>query len=599
MRQSPSLLLIAAGYCALGGCVAAAEPRRSEGELVEEIQRLLVDLDSNDFSVRTAAFKRLEGLTTDQAARQVLAESVERVIVDADISFEVRKQLERLRQDLPPARLPPSLAVDAGMVDRLLAQLADDSYARRLGAESRLRWLLGNAEAADLIYRQVNRRAASREIAEEEKRCLRQIYDQARAAWLEADSRASDPAASADQIAGLVKRLAASAPQDRFPLTGEPAVLVMLRDLLASDANIAPIRKALEARLAEGGLSADAEHRLTELVQLTRPAMVAEFWNEGRHSNVQRLLVGVPSVTEGLGTSHFDRIDDRTAHVVSGVNLSAGDYPVGVAIPHPSAVSHFRSAFFHLVNLPTPRRRMAYEYRVNEDEAARYAAVAARTLEYYLARKTPLQERELAMITQFDPRKVSTFAGKYLATVEDFRPPDDSGATVPLAGTEDTGQPGVSIHAMLCSWLVVEGTQDAAAGLLAASQERRVLPPSRSMPYRFEWLAALAIARRDPWLEVDQWLQSVLDCREGLVQGKPDGPELGATAAAILLQRHGGRTDDFGLVASGDPNACQYDAETYRYRAETGPAQVTQWWKQRQEAAAVNDSAALPMEERR
>ena len=48
--------------------------------------------------------------------------------------------------------------------------------------------------------------------------------------------------------------------------------------------------------------------------------MVAEYWQGGRHLNIQRLLVGVPSVSEG-GTSHFDRIDDDTAHCAAGVNL--------------------------------------------------------------------------------------------------------------------------------------------------------------------------------------------------------------------------------------------------------------------------------------
>jgi GNAT superfamily N-acetyltransferase len=44
-----------------------------------------------------------------------------------------------------------------------------------------------------------------------------------------------------------------------------------------------------------------------------------------------------------------------------------------VAIPNPLR----ENAFFHLVNLPPPRRRMAYAYHVKRDEAGRLAAMAS------------------------------------------------------------------------------------------------------------------------------------------------------------------------------------------------------------------------------
>ncbi len=597
MRLSPLILLFAVGCCATRVCATPPANAKSGGTLTDEIQQLFVDLDSSEFSLRTQAFERLQELSADQGARQLLAESVEQAMVDAEISFEVRKQLERVRRGLPPVSLPPSLTIDADMIDRLLQQLGDDSYARRLGAESRLCWLLGNAEAVDLVYRQVKRVAGDEHLKGEQIRSLQQIYEDARAAWLEADRRKEDPETSAEQVGELVRRLVASDPDDKFRLTNEPAALVEIRDLLASDANIAPIRKILEARLAEGGLSPEAERRLTELAELTRPAMVAEFWNEGRHANTQRLLVGVPSVTE-LGTSHFDRIDDQTAHVVTGVNLSEGDYPVGVAIPHPSADPRYQSAFFHLVNLPTPGRRMAYEYRVKDDEAARYGALASRTLERYLARKEPLNEREVNTITEFEPHAVSGFAGRYLATVDDRPLNERSGPDVSLPIGENTDRSVLSIHALLSSWLAVKGTRDAAPGLLTAIEEGRVLPPAQSLPYRFDWLAALAIARRDPWAEVDRWLQSVLNRREGLILGEVDGPELGATAAAILLERHGRKPDEFGLLPSGDPMVRQYGPGTYRYGTPSGPEKVAEWWKDyRAETATAGNSAGSQAEE--
>ncbi len=599
MRLSPLILLLAVGCCAARGFAALPANADPGGTLTEEIEQLFADLDSSEFSVRTGAFERLQELSVAPGARQLLAESVEQAMVATEISFEVRKQLERVRRGLPAVSLPPSLTIDAEMIDGLLRQLGDDSYARRLGAASRLCWLLGNAEAVDLVYRQVKRIAGDEHLKGEQIRSLQQIYEDARAAWLEADRRKEDPEASAEQVGELVKRLVSSAPNDKFRLTNEPAALVEIRDLLASDANIGPIRKILEARLAEGGLSPEAERHLTELVELTRPAMVAEFWNESRHANTQRLLVGVPSVTES-GTSHFDRIDDQTAHVVAGVNLAEGDYPVGVAIPHPSADPRYHSAFFHLVNLPTPRRRMAYEYRVKDDEVTRYAALASRTLERYLARKEPLNEREVSTITQFDPCAVSGFAGRYLATVDDRPLNERSGPDVsrPIGGNID--QSVLSIHALLSSWLAVKGTRDAVPGLLTAIEEGRVLPPGQSLPYRFDRLAALAIARRDPWVEVDRWLQSVLNRREGLVQGEVDGPELGATAAAILLERHGRKPDEFGLLPSGDPMVRQYGPGTFRYGTPSGPEKVAEWWKDYQaKTAGVGDSARTQAEEGR
>lgn len=602
MRRSLSIIPIALCWCVVVPCADVPAGPGPAVALREDIERLFVDLDSNEFSVRSLAFERLQDLSADNASRRLLAEAVEQAMVDADLSFEVRRQLERLRRDLPPAELSPSPKIDTGVLDQLLAQLADDSYARRLGAESRLRWLLSNPDSVGLIYERVKHYAANVHLTHEQTRSLVQIYEGARAAWLEDRARLEDPEAPAEQIRLVVDRLAGANGEDRFRLTNELAAVVELRDLLASDANIDPIREALEARLAAGGFSPEAAARLNEMLALTKPAMVAEFWNEGRHGNIQRLLVDVPSVTEGLGTSHFDRIDDETAHVVTGVTLSEGDYPVGVAIPHPAPDPRYRTAFFHLVNLPTPRRRMAYEYRVKGDEAARYAAIAARTLERYLARQLPMGERELTMITQFDPREVSRFAGRYLATVDDRTaviqraeyvgprvplPPPEDGRIATQSGGGQEGEPpglapvpldGPSIHGLLCSYLASKGTKEAVPGLLTAIEDNRLLAPSETRPYRFDRFAALAIAERDPWPDVDHWLARVLTRREELVLGQVAGPELGATAASILLRRHGGRLDDFDLIATDDVFARPYGLECYRWKTSDAPRKVADWW---------------------
>ena len=78
--------------------------------------------------------------------------------------------------------------------------------------------------------------------------------------------------------------------------------------------------------------------------------MVAEYWQAGRHTGVQHLLIGIPNHSPNAQrASHFDRIDESTAHCVSGNALSPGDYPVDVFLGHPRQ----EDAQFHLVNLPT------------------------------------------------------------------------------------------------------------------------------------------------------------------------------------------------------------------------------------------------------
>ena len=585
------LLIMLTGICwaALIACADAEADSEPDQVLREKIEGLLADLDADEFSVRTAAFKRLEELSVREDAKHLLAESVGRALIDSDISFEVRKQLERLERALPPTEPAPAPSADVETVDRLLVQLADDSYARRLGAESRLQWLLDTADAVGLIYERIKHYADDVHLTHEQARSLRQIYEKARAAWLEDKARKEAPPAHAEQIQTLVEQLTNASREKRFRLTGEPVALVELRDLLAIDANVAPIRDTLEARIAAGGLSDEVAGELGDVIALTKPAMIAEYWSRGRHENIQRLLVGVPSVTRNRGASHFDRVDDQTAHCVSGVNLSEGDYPVGVAIPHPNE----RHSFFHLINLPTPRRRMLYEYRVKENEAERYSALVARTLGRYLTRKLPLDERALSMIMQFGPREVSRFIGRYLTTVDDHAvaPPKTADVTPPTNAVIRREGPGV--HGLLCSWLAAKGTQEAIPGLLVAVEENRLFAPSETSPCRFDRFAALAIAQRDPWPDVDRWLGEMLTRSELLVVGDEDGPELGATAAYLLLRRHGGKLDDFGLIACGDGYARRYGLQAYRHGTPKGGQSVAEWWKREQKQP---ESQALPAE---
>ena len=592
MRRLPPILSIALCWCLLAVCGDASENPKSELPLNEEFESLFKHLDSDEFSVRDAAFDRLQQLAAQDTTRHLLAEAVHRAIVDAEISFELRKQLERLKRDLPPATLPLALTIDADTIDQLLTQLGDDSYARRLGARSRLQWLLGNSKAVSLVYERLKLCASDAQLTHEQRRSLKLIYEDARAAWLSDESRKTDPPTAADQIQQLVERLAHADPGDAFPLTNEPHAVVELQDLLAIESNVASIRNALEAQLAVAGMASEPTEYLNDMLELTKPALVAEYWRNGRHENIQRLLVGVPSVIENRGASHFDRIDDRSAHCISGVNLSEGDYPVGVAFPHPNE----RNSFFHLVNLPTPRRRMLYEYRVKEDEAGRFAALVGRTLNRYLAQKLPIDERDLSMIMQFDPREVSRFAGRYLNEVEDRKLVLSTTAGVTPATNAVISREGPSIHGLLCSWLASKGTKDAVPGLIEAIEKGRLLPPNEMSPCRFDRFAVLAIAMRDPWPGVDDWLVKVLPQNEPLVLGQEDVPELGATAASLLLRRYGADLEEFDLIPCGDGYARRYGFRAYRYGASGTHRSVADWWKNWQAENMRKDVPAEPQE---
>ncbi len=324
--------------------------------------------------------------------------------------------------------------------------------------------------------------------------------------------------------------------------------------------------------------------------------MVAEYWNQGRLLGIQHLYVGVPSRGPGaIRPSHFDRIDDQTAHCVSGQNLQPGDYPVGTAIAHPS--SSYPGSYFHLVNLPSPRRRMAYELLTDFDEAARLRALSRRTLDRFLAEKRPLSGKEILVAGQLDAGEVSRFVGKYFAAVDDRLPAPEERAELaarlftPALGGLPPPTPNKeipSLHGLLCEQLAQRGTAEAAAGLLQAIRDKRFLPPGPHSPRRREWITLLAIARRDPWPELDTWLASLVDRTERLVEIPLDAPELGATAAALLLTRRGQDPLRFGLKAVDEVLLPVVDLVGYRFPSAQGSARIHAWWSEQSSPAPAD-----------
>jgi hypothetical protein len=556
----------------------------------KEVGRLVGQLDSDQFDVRQHASHGLERLKLRPEAATILAQEFQRVLLSPNTSFEVRRQLERLRSGLPGLPVPATEKISADEIDRLVRQLEDNRYASRLGATRRLEWLLENPKLVCPILGRVKQRLNGDELSLDARRWIEPIYARARAAWLTSDTATWNlPPVSDSQISAWLDELTRPIPDagTAAALARQQKVWRELSDLLARDEYVSKVKIALESRLAERGLAAPTAKHLRELVELTRPKLVAEFWSGRHHLNTQDLWIGVPSQVAGAPRpSHFDYIDDDVAFCVSGSSLSQGNYPVGIAIPHPNP--EYPTAMFHLVNLSTPRHKMAYDY-VARDEAKQLAQLTRRTLARFLETKQRMSLRELLLLRSLDPEEVSRFAGPYFLAVEDQAIPPgplDAAAERRWLDSDPFG-PGpafasASRHGLLCEVLATEGTSAAASGLLQAIDHRRFLAPTAQAPHQFAWIAALAIAVRDPWPGVDAWLGKLIARTDPLVIGGTDAAQLGATAAALLAARHQQEPQQLGLKPVDDRLLEAAGLPGHRFATPAAPEQAQRWWTQRQ-----------------
>ncbi|MBX3413082.1 MAG: hypothetical protein KF708_10375 [Pirellulales bacterium] len=590
----------------------------------QQIATLLSQLDSENFAVREDAARRLGELASLPRYLAALAANLRRVSLDPATSFEVRTRiapiLEQLRAE--PSSGKNALPAQQGEaptpeeIDRLAAALTDDEYGVRVGAIARFDWLLRHRENVPQIYATLKRRMADPTLGESGRRDIAPVLERARGAWLLGpDDEAVLGPVSDEQMVAWIDLLAmplAADRDDRRRAQRRQAEQEVL-DLLARAAYVNKVAQALGERLAKPGLTDDALQRIENLLHWTKPALVAEFWfvdpsagntstGELRHGGVQYLLVGVPSLGEGAERpSHFDRIDDREAHCVSGNALSEGNYPVGVLFPHPQQ----ESAFFHLVNLPAPRRRMAYEHYLRTDEEQRARDLSRRTLEAIAARKSPLQPSEILMLGAVDREEFSRFVGPYFMAV------DDTPFEIELAANTPAGQ--TSRHGLICLMLADRGTPTAIPGLLKAIEAKRILPPTPGGPCDMPWIAALAIAsrvqERREWPDVDDWLASLVPRTEPLVlprrnvkpeeiNSEDDAPEigemypdLGATAAAILLRRHGIAPSVYGLEPIGRQLLIHVGCQGHRFTQAHQREALLEWWGDRQTAPSATSAA--------
>ncbi len=581
-KAAAALWILGASLLAVVAALASAEGRQSfaaesaPDDLAAEVARLVMQLDDDSYEVRQHAAAQCEALLAHPQLHELLARHFHRAALRPDLSLEVHRRLRLWLRGLPRPSEPPDKAT-AEQVQLLLAQLDAPSAGARAAAEYHLLYLVTDPQRAQAVLAAVKRRLADPQLGLDAMRQLEALWEQSRRAILLGESTDIVPPTVSDrQLRFWVEELArpVSSRSSREELLRRANAEREILDLLLCDSEVPRVRQALEWGLSRAEPAAAAD--LRRLLELTAPALVAECWQGRRHVGEQHLLVGVPSQAEtATKPSHFDRIDEHTAHCVSGNNLEPGEYPVHVAFPHPKT----EGAFFHLVNLPTPRRRMAYKYLVQMDEGIRLAEISRRTFQRILAEKRPLSEAELVMLPQLDPEELSRFAGPYFAAVDD--------SLLPAVGLVRLGgRP--SRHGMICVCLAEEGTKTAVPGLLAAAERNRFLAPKPEAPYRLHWVALLAIARRDPWPDCDAWLASQVGNAQLLVEdGRRPAVELGATAGALLLRRHGQPVGAYGLEAVEDSLLEQLGVEGFRFVSPEGRQQVQQWWQRQLRSFSV------------
>ena len=542
----------------------------------DEIATALAQLESDEFSVRHAAAKRLRTLADNPALAARMGEAAEQALLSNKMSLEARLEIEQVLRMLPARAIRDAAPAPVEEIDASLRALAGDSYADRDRARRRLTSLLAAPKSGVPLLAKIEKRLDQPDLAAEERSQFGALWQVGEGAWL-LDEKAewTLPPIAAGQIDTWLRSL--DQPGELDPRAGLMAEMAHRRLLnaLARDEYRDEVLTKTTQRLGQQS-DGPARKRLERLREWTRPAMVAEIWRGRRHVTVQHLLIGVPQFPDAplaVRATHFDRIDNNTAHCVSGNTLEPGPYPVGVAIPHPEG----EGMFFHLVNLPTVRDRLAYEYRLARSEPQRLREISTRTLDRMLADPQKLTSNQIIMLRQLDGQAVSRFVGPYFNRVL---------PAVSADAIERESQ--ASELSAVCAILAETGTREAVPALEKVARSGS-LAPTADRPYEIAWVAALAIARRDPWPEVESWLVSIVGERVSLsletdtpgdvrARTRTAAADLGGTAAGLLLRRHEMSPRAFGLASTTDQVLARLDIVGYRFTSAEARTRVRSWW---------------------
>jgi hypothetical protein len=574
-------LAVAACWHGLAARLSAAEGGDVPAAVAEEVTRLIAELDDSQFATREQAASRLEELSAEPKLGAYLSKRFRRALVSGETSFEVRSRLEALVRFLPPATIDEPKPSAAQIVP-LLDELGNDSYADRDSAARRLKAMLAHEELIGPLWSELKRRAAEPGLSASAKRSLEPLLEQAREAWLLADpAKVPLPQPSSEQISQYIDELGRL---DEFSLVDHArrdAAEQELLDLIVRDDTRGQVLGMLREKIAASGDSGRSAFH--ELLDFARPSMAAEVWLNHNLMTVQYLIIGMPQYNDtpnGPRATLFDRIDEQTAHCVSGNSLTPGDYPVRAAIPHPEP-SH--ETMFYLTNLPTPRHRLAYEYHLKRDPALRLQEISDRTLDFFLRRRAPLDENEVLLLAQLDGRNVSRFIGEYFETVKN----------APLVFTQNGLNNQSTVFAGICALMSRVGTHEAVPALERLAKSGQLGQPTYESRLDVAWVAALAIAQRDPWPGIDTWLVSLVDVRQPLTSDPDRPPEVGASAAGLLLDRHGASTRPFGLETAGESVTESFRFIGYRFSSDRDRQDVKRWWQKQQTLIEAARAAKL------
>ena len=186
LRRPPPSCLLCLVIPVFWGAIAAAVPpikETPEGLAVRaQIAPLLRDLDSERFVVRQEAAARLGRLAAQPEWAETVAAEFQRVLGSSGTSLEVRKQLEALLGKDAARPQPPQEHVSPEEIDRLVAQLEDNSYGVRVGAAKRLQWLLENPKMVCPILNRLKRRMDGDRLTADARQWLEPLYNRARRA---------------------------------------------------------------------------------------------------------------------------------------------------------------------------------------------------------------------------------------------------------------------------------------------------------------------------------------------------------------------------------------------------------------------------------
>lgn len=599
MRLSANLMLGAAVLMAIAmpawladqpRIADAAEPAgaAANDSVERQVEALVGKLTDEAFSIRDEARQKLEALAAAADSAAVVRRIVEARLATKSGDWEFRATLEAVRRKLPQTSTSsaPDVAATPEAIEAVFRDLESNKFAVREEAAERLRPLAEKPATCALVMNRIKRRLDDPEHDVESIRRLAPLWRTAWSTWLANPSADAVKPAPVDDaaIAAQLERLLAPLPRNFHTahalLSPHASAERELLYLLARDDTFERTRDALTKRMESAEkdmLELDAFERLQKIYDWSRPAMVAEFWQQGEQRSLQHLLIGVPNQPVGAANpSLFDRCDEKFAHCVSGNSLSPGDWPVGVFFPHPSDVL---DAQFHLKNLPTPRRRLSYEFEVPTTlprskqlaiDAARRKPITKRTCDRLLELKRVLTGKELNMLEFLDPDEVSKFVGPYLQGTTDER------LELKSVGSFGNG----SSHGEFCYKIAMIGAAPAGPALAAAIEKRRVLEPTDDTPYRMDWLALLVLTDRVAWPGCDEWLAAQIDKTDPIKITEPQHATVGASAAALLLRRYGRTPSEFGLQQHSFVELIDLENPGYHFTEPEGAAAVKKWWSQ-------------------